>query len=209
MFCVLGTRLYNFPLITRIHTDIPRIRANPWEVILRVRLVVLLGAKVPNVLTQGLVLCLCLEGCHVGVQFCGVCHTRAGCCCHGGELLTVCAFLIGVRFILQVAFTANGGVLAFRLFAVVVGRAVLFGDFSRDVMNWVFVGYYSHNEFGNEQEYDNKNYKQLDPKLSNISRNLFKTIQVNLVLSIYVNSMIIFCFYSAFEILYAVRGVKG
>ena len=146
----------------------------------------------PNVLTQGLVLCLCLEGCHVGVQFCWVCHTRAGCCCHGGELLTVCAFLIGVRFILQVAFTANGGVLAFRLFAVVVGRAVLFGDFSRDVMNWVFVGYYSHNEFGNKQEYDNKNYKQLDPKLSNISWNLFKTIQVNLVLSIYVNSRMIF-----------------
>ena len=67
MFCVLGTRLYNFPLITQIHTDIPRIRANPWEVMLRVRLVVLLGAKVPNVLTQGLVQCLCLEGCHVGV----------------------------------------------------------------------------------------------------------------------------------------------
>lgn len=151
---------------------------------LRVRLVVLLGAKVPNVLAQGLVLCLRLEGCYVGVQFCWVCHTRAGCCCHGGELLTVCAFLIGVRFILQVAFTANGGVLAFRLFAVVVGSAVLFGDFSRDVMNWVFVGYYSHNEFGNEQEYDNKNYKQLDPKLSNISWNLFKTIQVNWVVNL-------------------------
>ena len=82
-------------------------------------------------------------------------------------------------------------------------------------MDWVFVGYYSHNEFGNEQEYDNKNYKQLDPKLSNISWILFKTIQVNLVLSIFVNSMIIFCFcpnecfYSEFEFLYAVRGVKG
>ena len=46
-------------------------------------------------------------------------------------------------------------------------------------MDWVFVGYYSHNVFGNEQEYDNKNYKQFNPKLSNISWNLFKTIQVN------------------------------
>ena len=87
----------------------------------------------------------------------------------------------------------DGGVLAVGLLAVVVGGAVLFGDFARKVMDWVFIGYYSHNVFGNEQEYDNKNYKQLDPKLSNISWNLFKTIQVNLVLSIFVNSMIIFC----------------
>ena len=70
-------------------------------------------------------------------------------------------------------------VFAFGKLAVVVGGAVLFGDFARDVMNRVFVGYYSHNVFGNEQEYDNKNYKQLDPNLSNISWNLFKTIQVN------------------------------
>ena len=73
----------------------------------------------------------------------------------------------------------NGGVLTVGTLAVVVGGAVLFGDFAREVMNRVFVGYNSHNVFGNEQEYDNKNYKQLDLKLSNISWNLFKTIQVN------------------------------
>ena len=83
-----------------------------------------------------------------------------------------------------------GCVLAVGTLAVVVASAVLFGDFARKVMDWVFVGYYSHNVFGNEQEYDNKNYKQLDPKLSNISWNLFKTIQVNLVLSIFVNARV-------------------
>ena len=71
-----------------------------------------------------------------------------------------------------------GCVLAVGTLAVVVASAVLFGDFARKVMDRVFVGYYSHNVFGNEQEYDNKNYKQLDLKLSNISWNLFKTIQV-------------------------------
>ena len=110
------------------------------------------------------------------------CHERrifqtfASHLCDLRELSAPCSFFLGNRCSTLATYRS---VFAFRQLAVVVGGAVFFGDFAREVMDWVFVGYYSHNVFGNEQEYDNKNYKQLDPKLSNISWNLFKTIQVN------------------------------
>ena len=113
-----------------------------------------------------------LVACHESWVF----QTFASHLCDLRELSAPCSFFLGNRCSTLATYRS---VFAFGKLAVVVGGAVLLRDFTRDVMNRVFVGYYSHNVFGNEQEYDNKNYKQLDPKLSNISWNLFKTIQVN------------------------------
>ena len=132
--------------------------------------------QVPDILIQGLVLGLTAEV-HLVLR-----HGSWVCQTHHSSLTNLCEGSAPINFSLcqrRCAVAMNGGVLAVGALAVVVASAVLFGDFARKVMDWVFVGYYSHNVFGNEQEYNNKNYKQLDPKLSNISWNLFKTIQVN------------------------------
>ena len=52
------------------------VRARPWLVMLRVRLVVLLRADVPNVLAQGVVLRLTLEGELVKRHLVGISQTR-------------------------------------------------------------------------------------------------------------------------------------
>ena len=116
------------------------------------------------------------KGSHVACHESWVFQSFASHLCDLRKLSAPCSFFLGNRCSTLATYRS---VFAFGTLAVVVASAVLFGDFARKVMDRVFVGYYSHNVFGNEQEYDNKNYKQLDPKLSNISWNLFKTIQVN------------------------------
>ena len=132
--------------------------------------------EVPDILIECFVFGLPDEADLVWWQIIRIHHTVASGCAYLGEQVTPCSFWCRNG---SGAVAVYGCVLAVGTLAVVVASAVLFGDFAWKVMDWVFVGYYSHNVFGNEQEYDNKNYKQLDLKLSNISWNLFKTIQVN------------------------------
>ena len=102
---------------------------------------VALPLEVEDIAVEGLVLGLLLEGCLVLHYLAWIFHAGTGGCADRLKLLLMRHFILRIR---SNAFSWNGGVLAVGTLAVVVASAVLFRDFARKVMDWVFVNNLCH-----------------------------------------------------------------
>ena len=108
---------------------------------LRVRLVVLLGADVPNVLTQGLVLALTLESQLVKRHLVGICQTCVHHSCHCSELSLVVFLRLRV---LGRAFAVRLSVVEFGSLAVREADSVAFRHFAVDYLHGESIFYMCH-----------------------------------------------------------------
>ena len=90
---------------------------------------------------ESLVLGLLLEGCLVLHYLAWIFHAGMGAYCNSTELLLMRHLILRIR---SGAIAVYGCVLAVGALAVVVASAVLFGDFARKVMDWVFVNNLCH-----------------------------------------------------------------
>ena len=108
------------------------------EVLLAFQLV---AHQVPDKLIPSLVLCLIDERYLVLRNVVRVHHTFASSSADLCEGVAPSTFRCRNR---SGTFAMYGGVLAVGLLAVVVASAVLFGDFAREVMDWVFVNNLCH-----------------------------------------------------------------
>ena len=119
---------------------------SPHRLTLRVLLVVLLGAEMPNVLAQGGVLALRLE-CHlVDRHLVWVCQTGVGCRSHSSEFRLVVFLRLRV---LGGTFAVCLGVVQFTCCAVCEADFVVFCHFAVDFLHRESIFYFCHFVFGN------------------------------------------------------------
>ena len=97
--------------------------------------------EVPDILVQGLVLGLHAEADLIHCDVVWIYHAVASGSTYLSKCVTPSSFGCGNRCGTVAMY---GCVLAVRLLAVVVASAVLFGDFAREVMDWVFVNNLCH-----------------------------------------------------------------
>lgn len=107
------------------------------------------GDLVPDELVEGPVLRLCFEGSDVGGHLGSVLHTLAGCCADFAEACAVGDFGLGEGSGTLAADVGEIGVCQHSgvgggIGTVHVGGAGLLGDFARDMVNRVEIGYFSH-----------------------------------------------------------------
>ena len=116
---------------------------------LRVLLIVLLGADVPNVLTQGLVLALTLEGELIQRHLVWICQTHVHHSCHSSELSLVIFLRLRV---LGRALAVRLGVVEFTCLAVCKADLVAFRHLAVDHLHRECIFYVCHNVLGNRTE---------------------------------------------------------
>ena len=107
------------------------------------------GDLVPDELVEGPVLLLCFEGGDVGGHLGSVLHTLAGCCTDFAEACAVGDFGLGegsgtlAADVGEIGVCQHSGVGGGSRTVHIRGTGLL-GDFARDMVNRVEIGYFSH-----------------------------------------------------------------